>query len=397
MKQKLMYAILCIVMLCTGCSKQPVSQNMRQEQKEEEIKIEIPDTFYKEEGNLVIDLELEVPEELYLKKTTAVKAELGQYAQAVKDIYMPGEDYVYVEHGEKEGYLDNEGEGCVLYEWHGPDSDVLPPSLSVSNRSISGNFYKMSEELSFPEKVSYSFRGDEYLSTYSAEAPYNADKYSKTKNLSFASQEDVLKKCIDSLEQVGLPVKEVQYECFSLEEDIMEQEFYDQPIDKYDTTTLQPEWKETDNGYYIFARQKLQGLPVFFENSFFSSLPENNIGRESCPIQILYTEEGLQTLQVCQIFEFSESEEQIDQLASFETVMDVLCTRYTEILTDSQFRIEKGGLFYYAKGNAKEGYEMIPAWIFQVVEDYSDANGTVSTVRSLFMINAQTGKEMEYE
>lgn len=397
MKGKAVFLVCCLFFLCSGCQLQPEQNTDKQKTSTTIITEHIPKSYYKKTEKLTIDLSLDVPSNLQLYKTTAKKLKVSDYKDSIQNVLFFGNDWNYKE---DINTCDEEGQICTTYEWRNTTSDVLGPFLSVSDRGFNFNNDPIPNdgEFSMTDLIQYSFRGNQFMQDgyYEKSAPYNANQYSTVKNLPFMPMQSAIKSVLNTLKQTELPIGNVCTECFALSSDKLQKEFVyiDQNGVKQDYNI---QWKNIEDAYYMFIRQKLQDLPVFFYNGFFSTLPTDTIGRESSPIKIIYTDQGILSAYCEKLFVFQEDQNQTISLAPFEDIMNTVSTRYTEILTDSSYIINKGGLYYYAKGNNKDGYEMIPAWIFQVTENYTNESWMENTQYSLFIVNAQTGKEMEYE
>ena len=335
-----------------------------------------------------------------MQKATAKKLSNHIDIQKVREVLFPFENYKYEE---LDGYNDMDGIMGKAYNWTIEDEERAYKSLFIDPESYNLNLF----DNTLGDWVEGSFRYEEDKSNYELfeidkeyypqktveefekRNKYNVDLYRK--ELSFASSENVIKNCLAKLKEASIDIgNEISYECFGLDKETMKQEYFEIASDG--TVSLEPNAEDLEDCYYIFGRQTLQGLPVFY---FYSYSIFNPLYRENAPIQIVYSKDGMIFLECDRVFCFQTKDEYYEELADFDKVAELIKDRFTDILGDSTYEIDRGGLFYYAKGDGTGiNYEMVPAWVFQVKE--YDKYKT-EEAQSIVLIDAVTGEEMEYE
>lgn len=104
-----------------------------------------------------------------------------------------------------------------------------------------------------------------------------------------------------------------------------------------------------------------------------------------------------ENMQLCELFiervySFEESDKIISLLGQDE-IIEIVKSRYNDLMTDNKFYIDKAELMYYVQSDFSESKKLlIPVWVFEVYEEDSVNKGDNSY--DLFMIDATSGEEV---
>lgn len=399
--------LVMVLFIVAGCQKQPATVSKESAEQATEqgtgnhmIEVEVPEEYKYSSDNLTIDIDLSVPENLILAKATATKLYNDVNTQKAGEVLFPFEDYKYEE---VDGMNDMDGIIGKGYYWKIEDEERIYKRFLINPETYCLGLI----DNTLSDWINCSFRYEEEKSNYELyeedkkylpkETVKKFEKRNKNnvdlyrKELSFASSEEAVKNCLEQLREATIDIGEdIFYECFGLDKDTMKQEYFE--IDSNGDVRSESEVEDLEDCYYIFGRQQLQELPVFFFDSYNVYNP---LYRENAPIQMIYSKDGMIDFECNRMFRFQVKNEYYEQLVDFEDVAELIKDRYIDILGDSTYEIDRGGLFYYAKGDGSGvNYEMVPAWVFQVKE--YDKYKT-EEVQSVILIDAVTGEEMEYE
>ncbi|MCI9128096.1 MAG: hypothetical protein HFG28_13200 [Eubacterium sp.] len=161
-------------------------------------------------------------------------------------------------------------------------------------------------------------------------------------------------------------------------------------IDKYEKKNLNGcnnDWTEEDNCEYWIGTETWCGLPVFC-GSF-----SNEISEAWMPIQILYTKDGIEKLQIFYHFDF-EKETDMIKLKPFEEIADALEKKYSKLLTDNKYLATKAELFFGVDVNQEDTkYQMKPVWNFTLKEYKEDLESDYVECQEI--VDAETAKILE--
>ncbi len=221
---------------------------------------------------------------------------------------------------------------------------------------------------------------------------YNAEKYSKTSDLSFMSRTkawDVLK---DSMEKMNIDLSNARENAvYSLDAATLQEE--ESCIDVEGNVVEEekkPDWSEDDEGYYYFLGQQVEGVPLY---------EEYTVGRgegmelETSPLKIYQTANGISYFNISRWFSIQEQEERY-KLAPFEEIMNVLEEKYTGTVKTNPLTVKKAVLYEYPINMEDNTYTLIPVWICSLAEEIPDMEGGTYTSYFRVPINAITGEEM---
>lgn len=144
--------------------------------------------------------------------------------------------------------------------------------------------------------------------------------------------------------------------------------------------------KKNSSEYWI-GRETCQGLPVFC-TSFYAGTAD-----EWAPMQILYSEDGIEKLQILYYFNFKKTTKKVS-LRTFDEVADALVQKYSMILTDNKHIVTKAELYFWVNVNQEDTiFEMIPVWVFSM-EEYSE-KPEKDCLQYQELVNASTAEMLE--
>ena len=163
-------------------------------------------------------------------------------------------------------------------------------------------------------------------------------------------------------------------------------------IDKYgngnsNLNRYKSDWTEEDNCEYWIGTETWCGLPVF------SGLFSNEISEAWMPIQILYTKDGIEKLQILYHFNFEKGTDRI-KLKPFEEIADALERKYSKLLTDNKYLATKAELFFWVDINQEDTkFQMKPVWNFTLKEYRKDSKSDYVECQEI--VDAETAKILE--
>lgn len=327
----------------------------------------IPETFSREDGNVVFDAEVKLNAYDQEKGLVTASAHLqkvnGEKALA---LLWQEKDGKYIE----EGYESESEYGEKVITMCGSNADNTVQFLAGPYSSVA-HYGRM--ETSY---ITGAFRLQKKYEDY------NADKYSLTDELDFMTREDAFTKLESALKQMGYDF-EKEYSAYALDAETMEKEEYHMSMDGgIDKDEYKEQWTRDDDCYYFTIRQNYRGLPIHYAYAGVFT----NYDPENAPVQAIFAKDGIVELDVNFIYEMS-SEEMVQQLIGPEEAAEMVSKKYNSILGDTSYKISRIELVYIVDAAEEKGsYELKPAWIFTGAQ--SDGKG-IQTI-----IDAQTGKEV---
>lgn len=372
--------------LCSGGYKIIQNEKTAEQNRSDSI-ANFPEEINYESEHLKVQCKLDIPEGFDmddLKEATAQTVILSDYDDKIYSSFskqIKGTEYT-----EDEIY-DDEGIKGTQKLWKKIDQKTH--TTKMLNLYVSSMYYMTVGYLKC-SLGSESLRTDEQENAYQTYPDgYKENSHMFLGDLSFATRKKAENELTNMFNQWGFQGK-FDYESFGVSKDLVKQQYcYVKSDGSYETEISKKELKNFEDYYQLYGRQTFQGLPVFYYSG------NGGIYREQCPIKAAVTVNGIEYLELQRIFGFREKNKKIDTFASVDQILETIKNRYEEIVSENSFEITKGGLYYYAKGNGnKKDFDMVPVWCFVVKErDRQESQ----IYESIFLINAETGKEMAYE
>lgn len=370
------YYKLCLLLvgvsIITGCN--PLSgngQGMQPETKTNEY-VQNKKTYNFTEGNLTVDVEMIIPEDLILTRSTAEEYPLLNAVPYIKKKYV---DKNW--HETRFDSFDENGDSQESYEWLYGELDNLQKRISIYPYGLT-----LTEDMEASFKITDSFRlqGQEYP---------NFEKYKRDDSLE--CQNNILKAINNDLDIPQLNIMSFDsFINYELDRENMEEESGRVNVLTGEFEKIDHDWSEDDNYYRFYARQTHQGLPIFYTDGELGC----SLSVECMPCNGLVRKENMQLCELFieRVYSFEESDKIISLLGQDE-IIEIVKSRYNDLMTDNKFYIDKAELMYYVQSDFSESKKLlIPVWVFEVYEEDSVNKGDNSY--DLFMIDATSGEEV---
>lgn len=361
---KLAFSTLCAASVLMGCTQKNVNDTQMKNEKMIDSKgtqksaIEIPNGYHKEINSVVFDIDtLEIPEGIILDnlhKCSITKQKPDQ--EKILELYSNGKEIVKSDSMESTTLDGSTG----LYEYR-----AFSDGSQIN--AADGNVGWMTK---FASKISYSFDA------------YNLDKYATSGEFDFGSRENSLQLVLDELKRYGYEIDDYEYTCILLDYETMkEEELHEEKVGE--ELDIHSEWSAEDNCYAFYINPKEQGVPVYFGNEFFMEDTDPTM----MPVAGLVSANGIAELHINNLYSF-EKKDDLYKLTDFDSCAETIANKYGEILSETQYRVERAKLYFVPLLNEKGGYDVKLAWLFEV--DLQNGNSDKEYV----IIDAENGEEI---
>lgn len=199
----------------------------------------------------------------------------------------------------------------------------------------------------------------------------------------FATDEECKDKMKEALHTLGYEAEQFDYYAIPLNHTdlakLEEQSLKDVLIEEKDK---KGSWTAEDDAYVIYAYQKCNDVPVFYEMMSGAKLWATYT-IDNAPIIAVYSTRGLEKLNTSFVYHFSETGESVT-LKPMEEIAAKVEAKYENLLNDVIYTVDKARLFYMVE----EGNQCttIPIWHFEITGSDGSTEITV--------IDAVTGDEI---
>ena len=349
LKYKWSILIVCVLLFCTACSQ---SDN----EVSERIGYDFPQSFNVEiDENIKFNTEIIVNEKvrehgLYYTTATIQKKDDDKAYNILFDGIEIVNNFEKSMEGGKE----------VYYQGADSESLFMTPTTLFMSKPL---FYYIVNSFDLEEKE----KSDIYLTNTEFDFMGIDEAYQEIKKI---------------VSDFGIDIQGT-YTCYSLDYQTMEKhEYVLGRKGKENKEGYKDEWSEADSGYYFTVHQILQDCIVQYPLADVFC----EISNANAPIQVFYTEDGIQMMDIEKVFSFKQTEEKIE-LKNFDDIADVVASKYSMLLTDSQYEIVKAELFWRPIQVNQRSYNMVPAWEITIIEK-------PSLVETKMYINASTAEEI---
>jgi len=212
---------------------------------------------------------------------------------------------------------------------------------------------------------------------------YNGNLYLTGEEFAFMNVESAYGAVTDVLSDIGFDIGENRYTCYSLDYETLSQNEYAIDVDgKEDASVYKDIWTKEDNSYYFCIFQACQGMIVYYPYAdCFTKIEDAN-----APIQVLYSSQGIQLLDVDRVFNFEQNDTKIE-LLDFDKIAETIAFKYNMLLTETTYTVESARLFWRPIPETDSDYDMVPAWDITIVDD---KEGGISKM----YVDAVTAKEI---
>lgn len=362
-KRKGFYLALCIGIMCAGCGSKSVADTGNKE-GEGTVSTEIagyrfPEKYEKtsDSGKVKFNCQLEIP---------------GNMTQAIQAVAVEG---LYCCDREKAWAMF--GEGKEVME---------KPEIPVDEGRAPYDYYLFAddESLGIDEGISYGSSNSKYYLNIGVQDPDHQAKFEE-EEVSFKSGEECIAEIKNVMEELGYHAEDFIFGCYPLNFQTMQKLEEESIQENYlEEGQRKESWNQEDDAYFVYAYQQKEGIPIFHElmsisQSMAFDTPDN------APVQAIYSARGIEYLNINSVYEFHNGEEQVS-LKPFDDIAAVLQEKFENVLNDASYEIARAKFFERVYLNESQKYEAEPVWYFEAIED--------DTLKSVILINAETGKEI---
>lgn len=189
---------------------------------------------------------------------------------------------------------------------------------------------------------------------------YNADKYSRTKELGFMTREESRQKVEEVLDHAGFHPGDTVYQAYALDVDTLCEEserVYEWGFTEGDVD-FRTEWDESQEAYAFQMWQVCQGLPVW--TSLIS--PTDVADESKAPISGIYRKDGFTAFHVTDVLDFEMAEE-YDELLPFENIVHIISDKYSDLITEDKIVIKEMRLCALTNRDGQGNCAVMPVWI----------------------------------
>lgn len=215
------------------------------------------------------------------------------------------------------------------------------------------------------------------------------DNYSSDTAFSFGTSDAVIGEVIGQLYGAGMDIGEYGYSCYALDYETLAENEEILDKDGEDITGAGSEWTEADNAYYFYIYQTWQGIPVYYGYQEFPDDSETN-----CPVQAIYTADGLQYLMGNRIYNFEPSGEPV-KMMDFLDAAQTVAKKYGDLLTSASYCVTRAKLYQFPVKNLSGTYDIRLGWLFETRETGVDSETGGEYENILYAwVDAETGEEI---
>ena len=327
---------------------------------------DFPERFEETIDGVVFDMDLRISEEADMENLHTMTAALQQPdIEKAKAVFAAGRTVV------EEQNDTGSGEDGIEYPCYRADYD-------------DDTFLNISSNLTYShtpvfEKINGAFR------LYSHN---NTERYAKDTVLEAGDPQMLFENVLKSIRDAGYQLEDVTYDYFALDHETMAEEFM--LLDKTGETvsTEGISWGVEDDCYFYTAVQLQEGLPIYFASQDF---PEDEEGNR--PIQVLYSANGIERLEISRLYSFSEPGDAVS-LLDLDTVVKTVSKKYADIIGPS-FTVKRAELYKMPVKSADRTYDVKIVWLFEVLETGNDSDtGEKYEYTQYMFVDAVDGTEV---
>lgn len=296
-----------------------------------------------------------------------------------------------------------QGKSDVQYkeQRHPTTNEIIWRSFNADDGSVViVNYEGASNSLTFSEKAfgDYPYA----LSMYAYEGWLRSDFREKfpLETLEDINKEAAITLVREKLDTFGIPVLDTpEVYCLDLEhlQKDFEANWKDFENPKY-PDGKHPEWKKEHEAYVVAFQAALPDDAPITRISYMPDSIYNNAVFGSRFVGVV-GKEGLIFLSISGAYDVQEERSLSGPVISLETACDRMAATYDNILVTDPIEIQEIRLEYVPRYINAENYEfeIIPAWVFQGIQETNDEKGGTHTDDVLVLIDAVTGKEIPNE
>lgn len=347
----LIIALLCLG--CGGCAKESSRTEIESEISSEEIgqteskvsKQEFPERFEKTINGVSFDMEIRISEDADIENLHRMTATLQHPdIEKAKAVFAAGKTVVEERNETGSG---EDGIEFPCYVAHYEDDAFLNIGTNLTYSHIP-----------VFEKINGAFRMYSY---------YNAERYGKDVVLKVGDPQTIFERVLKTIRDGGYELENAVYDYYALDYETMAEEFmmFDKTGKALNTEGIS--WGVEDECYFYTAVQLHEGLPIYFGSQDF---PEDEEGNR--PIQVLYSANGIERLEISRLYAFSEPGE-MASLLDFDRIVKTVSKKYGEIVGPS-YTVKRAELYKMPVKSADSTYDVKIVWLFEVWESGTDSD-----------------------
>ena len=223
--------------------------------------------------------------------------------------------------------------------------------------------------------------------THSFDLEGREEKYSTEAQLSFMSTDSAWSKINGMFDRMQVTLGEDPFfKHYALDYQTLASEEYVMDMDgNIDRSQYKPEWTIEDEGYYFCIWQTCNGIKIHSpESQMIKKYADFN-----APVQVMISANGLEYLSLSRTY-LIDPKESTEELADLDAVADVVIKKYSMILTDAAYTIDRMELCYYPVQDSEGNYELKCVWIMEITEEPT----LTATGRFQIMVDAVSGEEL---
>ncbi|MEH2945734.1 hypothetical protein [Sporofaciens sp. JLR.KK001] len=376
---KLYFTVFMTICLCSACGKPQEttedpshktigSDNWKQtgetSESVETVSIQIPETYERTEENVYFKADIICPDEIRKGsvKIPKISLQLINEEKVIDEIYKN----ISIDKDEVKEYPGDDGEVLKVRYLTGPEIQSL--SVYSFGADYTTAFYR--------DYIGHSFDLEGREGHYSTEA-----------QLSFMSTDSARSEIEGMFDRMEVSLGEDPFfKHYALDYQTLAAQEYVMDMDgNIDRSQYKPEWTMEDEGYYFCIWQTYNGIKV---HTPYSDMIKK-YADFNAPVQVMISANGLEYLSLGRTF-LIDPKESTEKLASLDAVADVVIKKYSMILTDATYTIDRMELCYYPVEDSEGNYELKCVWIMDITEEPT----LTATGRFQLMVDAVSGEEL---
>ena len=211
--------------------------------------------------------------------------------------------------------------------------------------------------------------------------------YSTEAQLSFMSTDSAWSELNEIFDRMQVSLGEdPSFKHYALDYQTLASQEYVMDMDgNIDRSQYKPEWTVEDEGYYFCIWQTYNGIKI---HTPYSDMIKK-YADFNAPVQVMLSANGLEYLSLGRTF-LIDPKESTEELVSLDTVADVVIKKYSMILTDATYTVDRMELCYYPVEESEGNYELKCVWIMDITEEPT----LTATGRFQMMVDAVSGEEL---
>lgn len=225
-------------------------------------------------------------------------------------------------------------------------------------------------------------RNSEHYSTVFSRLS-NTEMGEEGEQLAFSSIEECEENTVNLLKEIGLETDMVLYGYGLKAQEAQQWEEHMNQDGGYQEEQYKTEWTSEDDAYLIYGFQTVQSLPVYHELMFLGGSMKY-VNADNAVLQAIYTESGLEQLQVNYLYQFQLLDEKVE-LQSFDRIAQTVSEKLNGTLLEEQYDVKEARLMEMVRHSQDQSYEVLPIWY---VEAISTSGVTV------VLVDASTAEEV---